>query len=154
MFGVDFSEMMVIMVVALVVIGPERLPKVARTLGHLWGRAQRYVNGVKADISRDMAVEEFRQLQKQVQQGVSSAEQAVREAGQSVDQQVQQLNSAVAQPASDIMQSASVSAPPASPQPAVISQSIPSIPQPAPGIPQQAQLELEAPAVQKKIPHD
>ena len=155
MFGVDFSEMMVIMVVALVVIGPERLPKVARTLGHLWGRAQRYVNGVKADISRDMAVEEFRQLQKQVQQGVSSAEQAVREAGQSVDQQVQQLNSAVAQPASDIMQSASVSAPPATSQSeAVVSQSISSIQQPAPGIPQQAQLELEAPAVQKKIPHD
>ena len=55
MFDIDFSELVVIVVVALIVIGPERLPKVARTLGHLWGRAQRYVNGVKADISRDMA---------------------------------------------------------------------------------------------------
>ena len=52
MFGVDFSELMVILVVALIVVGPERLPKVARTLGLLWGRAQRYVNGVKADIAR------------------------------------------------------------------------------------------------------
>jgi sec-independent protein translocase protein TatB len=45
MFDFSFSELMVVMVVALIVIGPERLPKVARTLGHLWGRAQRYVNG-------------------------------------------------------------------------------------------------------------
>jgi sec-independent protein translocase protein TatB len=39
MFDFSFSELMVVMVVALIVIGPERLPKVARTLGHLWGRA-------------------------------------------------------------------------------------------------------------------
>jgi sec-independent protein translocase protein TatB len=51
MFGIDFPELVVIAVVALIVIGPEHLPKVARTIGHLWGRAQRYVNGVKADIS-------------------------------------------------------------------------------------------------------
>ena len=50
MFDVGFSEIVVIAVVALIVIGPERLPKVARTLGHLFGRMQRYVNDVKADI--------------------------------------------------------------------------------------------------------
>ena len=50
MFDVGLSEMMVIAVVALIVIGPERLPKVARTLGHLFGRMQRYVNDVKSDI--------------------------------------------------------------------------------------------------------
>jgi len=155
MFGVDFSEMMVIMVVALVVIGPERLPKVARTLGHLWGRAQRYVNGVKADISRDMAVEEFRQLQKQVQQEVSNAEQAVREVNQSVDQQVQELNAAVAQPAAAIMQSATAAAPSAPLESAAAApQSAPPIPQPAAGIPQQAQLELVPPVEQKKLAHD
>jgi len=94
---------MVILVVALIVIGPERLPKVARTLGLLWARAQRYINGVKADIARDMAVEEFRQLQQKVQQEASSAEQAMKQASQSatqsIDQQVRELNSAVAQPA-------------------------------------------------------
>ena len=96
MFDLGISELMVIMVVALIVIGPERLPKVARTLGHLWGRAQRYVNGVKADIERDMAVEEFRQLQQQVQAEASAMEHSVKEAALTADQQVQQINEAVA----------------------------------------------------------
>jgi sec-independent protein translocase protein TatB len=63
MFDVGFSEIVVIAVVALIVIGPERLPKVARTLGHLFGRMQRYVNDVKADISREMELDELRKLQ-------------------------------------------------------------------------------------------
>jgi sec-independent protein translocase protein TatB len=96
MFDFSISELMVVMVVALVVIGPERLPKVARTLGHLWGRAQRYVNGVKADIERDMAVEEFRQLQQKVQAEASALEQTVKQATLEADQQVQQINEAVA----------------------------------------------------------
>jgi len=96
MFDFSFAELMVIMVVALIVIGPERLPKVARTLGHLWGRAQRYVNGVKADIERDMAVEEFRQLQQKVQAEASAMEQSVKQATLTADQQVQQINEAVA----------------------------------------------------------
>lgn len=92
MFDFSFSELMVVLVVALIVIGPERLPKVARTLGHLYGRAQRYVNGVKADISRDMAIEEYRQLQQQVQAEAQALEQSVKTAAQSVDQHVQQIN--------------------------------------------------------------
>jgi sec-independent protein translocase protein TatB len=97
MFDFSFSELMVVMVVALIVIGPERLPKVARTLGHLWGRAQRYVNGVKADIERDMAVEEFRQLQQKVQAEAGALEQSVKQVALTADQQVQQINAAVAQ---------------------------------------------------------
>lgn len=54
MFDVGFSELLVIAVVALVVIGPERLPRVARTVGHLYGRLQRYVTQVKSDINREM----------------------------------------------------------------------------------------------------
>ena len=54
MFDVGFSELMVIALVALIVIGPERLPRVARTAGHLLGRLQRYVNDVKSDINREM----------------------------------------------------------------------------------------------------
>lgn len=83
------------MVVALVVIGPERLPKVARTMGHLYGRARRYVNGVKADISRDLAIDEFRQLQQKVQAEASALQSSVQQAGQAVDEQVSQLNRAV-----------------------------------------------------------
>ncbi|TAJ82283.1 MAG: twin-arginine translocase subunit TatB [Gallionellaceae bacterium] len=101
MFDIGFSEIVVIAVVALIVIGPERLPKVARTLGHLWGRAQRYVNGVKADISRDMALEELRQMQQKVQQEATAAQQAFTQTAQQVSQHVQQLNDAVAQSAQD-----------------------------------------------------
>jgi sec-independent protein translocase protein TatB len=96
MFDFSFAELMVIMVAALIVIGPERLPKVARTMGHMWGRAQRYVNGVKADIERDMAVEEFRQLQQKVQAEASEVEKSFQEASKTADQQVQEINEEVA----------------------------------------------------------
>ena len=59
MFDVGLSEMFVIGVVALVVLGPERLPKVARTLGILFGRLQRYVAQVKSDINREMEAAEL-----------------------------------------------------------------------------------------------
>ena len=77
MFDIGFSEMVVIGVVALVVIGPERLPKVARTAGHLFGRMQRYVNDVKADISREMDASELRDLKNSVQDAASSMQQAM-----------------------------------------------------------------------------
>lgn len=117
MFDFSFAELVLIMVVALIVIGPERLPKVARTMGHLWGRAQRYVNGVKADIERDMAVEEYRKLQQQIQAEAGALEQSVKQVKQTADQQVQQINEAVAKLSS-----------PENPRP---DQSIQSSPQPA-----------------------
>ena len=66
MFDVSLSELMVIGVVALVVIGPERLPRVARTLGHLLGRLQRYVGQVKADINREMQLDDLKKFQEQM----------------------------------------------------------------------------------------
>jgi sec-independent protein translocase protein TatB len=60
MFDVGFSELLVIGVVALIVIGPERLPKVARTAGLLLGRMQRYVATIKSDISQEIQLEELR----------------------------------------------------------------------------------------------
>ncbi|MBI4196093.1 MAG: Sec-independent protein translocase subunit TatB [Betaproteobacteria bacterium] len=77
MFDIGFSELMVIAVVALIVIGPERLPKVARTLGHLFGRMQRYVNDVKTDISREMELDELRKLQSSVQEAAHSIQETV-----------------------------------------------------------------------------
>ena len=62
MFDIGVSELMVVAVVALLVIGPERLPRVARTAGHLMGRLQRYVSDVKADISREMELDELRKF--------------------------------------------------------------------------------------------
>ena len=72
MFDIGFSEILVIAVVALIVIGPERLPGVARTLGHLLGRMQRYVNDVKADIAREMEMEELRKLKSNVEDAARS----------------------------------------------------------------------------------
>ena len=60
MFDIGFSELLVIALVALVVIGPERLPRVARTAGHLLGRLQRYVGDVKSDINREMQLDELK----------------------------------------------------------------------------------------------
>jgi sec-independent protein translocase protein TatB len=70
---------MVIAVVALIVIGPERLPKVARTVGLLFGRMQRYVNDVKADINREMAFDELRKLQANIQDTANSLEQSMKQ---------------------------------------------------------------------------
>jgi sec-independent protein translocase protein TatB len=67
MFDIGFSELTLVAVVALIVLGPDRLPKAARTMGHLFGRLQRYVNDVKADISREMELDELKKLQQQVQ---------------------------------------------------------------------------------------
>jgi len=78
MFDVGFSELMLIAVVALVVIGPERLPAVARTLGHLFGRLQRYVNEVKADISREIELDELKNFKNQFEEAAQSVESSVR----------------------------------------------------------------------------
>jgi sec-independent protein translocase protein TatB len=78
MFDIGFSELLVIGLVALIVIGPERLPRVARTLGHLAGRLQRYVADVKADINREVELEELRKMRDSVQQAASGIENTVQ----------------------------------------------------------------------------
>ena len=97
MFDVGFSELIVIAIVALVVIGPERLPKVARAAGHLLGRLQRYVNDVKSDISREMQLDELKQLQAQVQESARSFERSISSEMQSVEQLVDQTAQSVEQ---------------------------------------------------------
>ena len=98
MFDVAFSEIVLIAVVALVVIGPERLPKVARTLGHMFGRLQRYVNEVKADISREIELDELRKLKNEVQTAAQNLEHSVTQAAQDAESGVRsveaQLNAA------------------------------------------------------------
>ena len=85
MFDIGFSELMVIGIVALIVIGPERLPGVARTAGHLLGRLQRYVNDVKADINREIQIEELKKIQQNVIEQTKSLEQSVNEQLKSVE---------------------------------------------------------------------
>lgn len=89
MFDFGFSELIVIGLVMLVVVGPERLPKVARTAGHLLGRAQRYVADIKADIQREMQLEDLKKLQEQVQQQARELESSVRTGVASVESGVE-----------------------------------------------------------------
>jgi len=77
-FDVGFSEMIVIAVVALIVLGPERLPKAARTAGQLIGRLQRYVAGVKADIERELQLEELKKLQAQIESQARELQETMR----------------------------------------------------------------------------
>ena len=77
MFDIGFSELLVIGVVALVVIGPEKLPRMARTIGHLAGRLQRYVADVKADINREIELEELRKMRDSMQKSASEVEASV-----------------------------------------------------------------------------
>ncbi|WP_018078715.1 Sec-independent protein translocase protein TatB [Thiobacillus denitrificans] len=81
MFDIGFTELIVIGVIALIVIGPERLPKVARTAGHLYGRMQRYVSSVKSDISHEMQLDEIRRVGVEIK---NSAELAALDAKQQV----------------------------------------------------------------------
>jgi sec-independent protein translocase protein TatB len=93
MFDIGFSELMVIAVIALVVIGPERLPRVARTLGHLAGRLQRYVADVKADINREIELDELRKMRDSMQQAASSFESSVKSGLASAESEVNKLTS-------------------------------------------------------------
>jgi sec-independent protein translocase protein TatB len=102
-FDVGFSELMVIAVVALIVIGPERLPRVARTLGHLFGRLQRYVNDVKADINREIELEELRKFKTTFEDAARGFESSVNTTVNSVQAEVNktesELNSLAQEPA-------------------------------------------------------
>jgi sec-independent protein translocase protein TatB len=99
MFDIGFSELLVIGVVALIVIGPERLPRVARTLGHLAGRLQRYVSDVKADINREIELDELRKMRDEVQKAASNIEASVTaevaKAQTDLDKTAEDLNKSV-----------------------------------------------------------
>jgi sec-independent protein translocase protein TatB len=109
MFDIGFSELVVIGVVALVVIGPEKLPRVARTAGVLFGRMQRYVNQVKADINREMETSELskvksefesaaRSFQSDVESTVAKTEQDLREVESSIARELKTEPGALAEP--------------------------------------------------------
>lgn len=95
MLDMSFSEIAVIGVVALVVLGPERLPKVARTAGHLFGRLQRYVATVKADINREMDTSELAKIKQEVQDAAKSFEQSVQKAASGVEKEAATISQSV-----------------------------------------------------------
>lgn len=77
MFDIAFTELMIVALVALVVIGPERLPRMARTAGHLLGRLQRYVSDVKSDINREIQLDELKKMQQQFEDAARNLESGV-----------------------------------------------------------------------------
>ncbi|MFY3149429.1 Sec-independent protein translocase protein TatB [Achromobacter xylosoxidans] len=91
MFDVSLTELMVIGVVALIVIGPERLPKVARTVGHLLGRAQRYVNDVKSDIQREIELDELRKFKSEMETAAQDVQQSLNDTHNALQEPVQQF---------------------------------------------------------------
>lgn len=92
MFDVSFSELMVIAIVALLVIGPEKLPKVARTVGAFTGRMQRYMAQIKEEVNRELRFDELQKLQQEIKQKVENTQ-------ESIHQQVVDMQSSVTESA-------------------------------------------------------
>jgi sec-independent protein translocase protein TatB len=111
MFDIGFTELVLIAVVALVVLGPERLPKAARTMGHLFGRLQRYVNEVKADINREMELEELRKLQRDVQGAAREFETSMASVAQEVESGVRGVESELNAAAAEVTKDAAATPP-------------------------------------------
>ena len=77
MLDFEVSKLAVIGAVALVVIGPERLPRVARTLGTLLGKAQRYVSDVKAEVNRTMEMEDLKKMKENMDSALTDVQSSV-----------------------------------------------------------------------------
>ncbi len=87
MIDFGFDKLALISAVALIVIGPEKLPKMARTVGHLLGKAQRYVADVKAEVNRSIELDELKKMKTQFEDAARNVEGEVASATQSFDQE-------------------------------------------------------------------
>jgi sec-independent protein translocase protein TatB len=84
MIDLGVSKLALIAVVALIVVGPERLPKVARVAGNLFGRAQRYMSEVKSEVNRQMEMEEFRKIREESTAVLKEVEHSIHSTAQEV----------------------------------------------------------------------
>jgi len=84
MIDLGVSKLALIAVVALIVVGPERLPKVARFAGNLFGRAQRYMSEVKSEVNRQMEMEEFRKMREESTAVLKEVENSIHSTAQEV----------------------------------------------------------------------
>ncbi len=104
MIDFGFDKIALIGVVALIVIGPERLPRVARTVGHLIGKAQRYVADVKAEVNRSIELEELKKMKTSFEDAARNVEQTVS----SVQSEIQQTTAEFDKSWSEAVSSASL----------------------------------------------
>ena len=118
MFDFGFSKLLILAIIALVVIGPERLPRVARTLGHLYGRLQRYVNQVKSDIHREMESAELGKMKTEFESAARSFQESVEKSASDVDREVRDAQSSIEHALDVHAQAANEPAAPAAQQPA------------------------------------
>ncbi len=88
MFDLGLEKMALIGVVALVVIGPEKLPRVARTVGMLLGKAQRYVNDVKAEVNRSMELDELRKMKSTVEDAARDVEHSIHSGASDIEREL------------------------------------------------------------------
>lgn len=95
MFDVGIWELAVIGVVALVVLGPERLPKVARTAGHLFGRLQRYVAQVKSDINREMEAADLGKVKSEFESAAQSFKQDIETKASETDREMREVETMI-----------------------------------------------------------
>jgi len=94
MFDMGFTEMMLIGIVALIVIGPERLPGVARTAGKYFGRLKRFMTTVKADVEQELRADELREILARQQQELNSLKDTISDAGREIEQEANALSDA------------------------------------------------------------
>src|SRR5881398_1776061 len=93
MIDFGFDKLALISAVALIVIGPEKMPRVARTVGTLLGKAQRYVNDVKAEVNRSMELDELKKMKETVESAARDVEQSVSTATADFEKQWQDATS-------------------------------------------------------------
>lgn len=114
MFDLGFTEMVLIGIVALIVIGPERLPGVARTAGKYFGRLKRFMTTVKADVEQELRADELREILAQQQQQLNSLKDTINDAGREIEKEADALNQAGNEIAQELESSAAQEDAPAS----------------------------------------
>ena len=97
MFDMGFTEMMLIGIVALIVIGPERLPGVARTAGKYFGRLKRFMTSVKADVEQELRADELRQILADQQRELDTLKDSINEAGREIEKEAGEASASIAQ---------------------------------------------------------
>lgn len=132
MFDIGFSELLVIGIVALVVIGPEKLPRVARTMGHLFGKLQRYVSQVKSDINREMDMADLKNVKTEFESAARGFEADMRSQAATAEQEMRSVREQIDR---DLV-----------PDPGLVSEPPPEASAPSP----QMELGIEPPAAPRR----
>jgi sec-independent protein translocase protein TatB len=91
MIDIGLSKIALIAVVALVVVGPERLPRVARTAGNLFGRAQRYMNDVRNEVSRQMEQEDLKKMKEAATEAFRGVQEGMNQIDQTITNEISEV---------------------------------------------------------------